>query len=363
MPTPHSVRRRLAAEVMKDPALAAGLVDLHPTIRRLDASLQRDELFASTTSPGARFCGSSEFGRIPTTTESISLRLLDSKEMAGRIRLNATVDGGDDFQAEGAPDVYLNPTPKRVAGLVRVVPGDNERIHVAAEVSRTEVAAPKAYGVALDEGSVAFGSEIPTWSRIGSWIPVDEGILLDKGEGQRVIDEFIDQDVMRALDNQIVNGDGTGSGEGKQFDGLVNNAAIADQPLASDSRWNAIVRAATTVRGADFTGPINVLLNPLDALALLTDEIDGIKDYDQDIADVLDLHFTLSSVAPTGSVVVGDLANAVTVWVLGLGLDITKSQSHAGFFIEGKVAVRGTVRATLRIPRPSGIVRVTDFTS
>jgi HK97 family phage major capsid protein len=363
MTTRESVRRRLAAEVMKDPTLAAGLVDMHPTVRRLDAQLANEAMRAVTTSPGERFCGAPEFGK-PLGVNPVSMNLLDAKETAEHLRLNTTVNDGAAFQPEEAPDVYLgNEVSNRVAGLVHVVPAVNDLIHVAAETSRTDVAAPTAYGVALQEGSVAFGSEIPTWSRIGAWIPVEEGVLSDKGYGEQVINQFVTQDVTRAIDNQIINGDGTGTNEAKQFDGLLNNSSIADQPLASESRWNAIVRAAITVRGADFAGPISVIVNPLDALELLTDEVDGIKDWDQAIADLLDLHLSLSSVAPTGTAIVGDLDNAVTLWVRGIGLHLSKSQSHAGFFIDGQVAVKGEVRATLRIPRPTGIVRVTGFSA
>jgi len=355
-----ATRRELAER-----ARAERRVNDNPLVQRIDRMIAEDraraERYAAAASPGGRFCESPAY--LDLTLEEAH-QVFAGDDLADFIRLHATVNDGAAFQPEASPDVYLgNARGSRVASLVRVVAAVTDRIHVAAETSRSEVAAPTAYGVALNEASLAFSSQHPTWSRIGSWIPVDEGVLEDKGDAAQIIDQFVEQDVLRAVDNQIVNGNATGTAEALQFDGFINNSAIANQALSGDTRFESLVRAATTIRNAGFVGPITALVNPADAFKLLTDEVDGIHDYDQDIADVLGLSVRLSPVAPTGTAVVGDLYDSTTLYVRGLGLQVVKAKDHAGFFVEGKVAVKGTVRATLRIPRPSGIIRVTGFSA
>jgi Phage capsid family len=288
--------------------------------------------------------------------------VLSGTEYAARLRRH-NVNDAPAFQPEAKPDVYLaKALGGRIAPLCHIIGAVSDRIHVASEDTRTAASGPKAYGAALNQSSISFTEEFPTWTRLGSFLNATDGLLSDKGVATQTLDQFLDDDVTASIDDQLVNGDGSGSAEGTQFVGLLENTDVDDLAL-SGTRFASIVAAATTIRGAGFVAPLTVLVSAADALALLTDRsVDaGVLEYDRTVAELLGFTPMIVPSLADGTAIVGSLSEATALYVRGAGLTIDRSNAHDTHFLDGIITIRATTRSTFRVPRPTGVIRITSF--
>lgn len=241
----------------------------------------------------------------------------------------------------------------RVSVLLNVVESKTHVVSTANETARGEVAAPVRYNLdLLPESGVTFvASDVPS-RRIGAWVPVTNGALEDPGQVDDMVRNVLTADLLRGLDAQVLNGDGTG----ENFLGLTADAAIAAQARGTDSNAVAILRAAATVRGADFAGPISVVLSAANAVATVTDGA-----FKADALDALGVErVVFSSRLAAGTALVGSLAEAASLYVRE-GATISLSRDHADFWLRGNTAVAVEGRFSMKLRQAGAVIRVTGL--
>lgn len=239
----------------------------------------------------------------------------------------------------------------RVAPLLNVIPTTTNTVAQASE-TRGEVAAPTPYGTLLPESSITIVSSDVAHKRVGSYMKVTNGALEDAGQVAEVVRQVLGDDLLRALDVQALNGDGTG----ENLLGLTVDGSVPVQPRGADTHHLAILRAAAAVRGADVVGPIDVVLNAADLLDVVTS-----ADYSKDDLDAFGIRgFVTSSRLAAGTGLVGSFKEAASLYVRQGGT-ITLSRDHDDWFLRGDTAVAIEGRFNLKLVRPTGLVKVTGL--
>jgi HK97 family phage major capsid protein len=307
------------------------------------------------TTPGERYTSSLSYERTRSnpllTARDTTVAVRSATELAARLRTVA------DYPKLPGHDVILSPgSGGRVLPLCRVVPDAGERIEVGIESDRTEAAAPTAYGAALPETSIAFQDRVAESHRIGCFLTTTRGVYSDAGAFRRVVDRLADDEIGRAFDVEILTGDGTD----ERPTGILETADLPTQALGSDLRFGAIVRAAMTVRAAEFAGRISAVLHPTDALALVLEETDdGASTFRPDVLDRLDIGLVVSSLVPQGTGLIGDYYAGATVY-LRSGVEVSASTQHSDDLTAGIVRVIAEGRADLTVLK-SAFVSVTGL--
>jgi HK97 family phage major capsid protein len=201
---------------------------------------------------------------------------------------------------------------------------------------------------------------------IAHWIPATKRILADAGQIRTIIDNFLRYGLDEELEDQMINGDGTG----QNFSGIANVAGT--QAQAWDT--NILVttrRARTKVRTVGRATPTAFLLNPADweTVALTRDDSGAAAGtggfmFGSPAAmaapTLWGLPVVESEAVPAGVGYVGDFRTLV-LWDREQAT-VQVSDSHADFFIRNMVAFLAEVRAAFGALRPSAIVEM-DLTA
>ncbi|HEY7822949.1 MAG TPA: phage major capsid protein, partial [Acidimicrobiia bacterium] len=204
------------------------------------------------------------------------------------------------------------------------------------------------------ESGITHAKVTETVKTIAHWLPATKRALSDASQVRTLIDNFLRYGLFEELEDQIVNGDGTG----ENFSGILNTNGV--QVQAWDTDLLATTRKAKTkVKNA--RGVANAyLLHPNDAerLDLLKDD-QGRYYYGgpaQDGAQPLwRLPVVETEAVGEGVGIVGDFRLAV-LWDREQAA-ISVSDSHNDFFIRNLVAILAELRAAFGIIRPSAFVQ------
>jgi HK97 family phage major capsid protein len=188
-------------------------------------------------------------------------------------------------------------------------------------------------------------------------------VLADSQALADFLEMVLNRDMLRSVDNEILNGDGSGAGQGKRFTGLANSG-LPTQAVAAGSRWEALVAAAGKVRAADWQGPLSVVLNATDATELaLEKSTAGEPVLDDGIAALAFLgveQFVFSTVQAAGTGYVGSFGEGATLYVRQAPT-LSIADSDGSDFLLGKVVLGLEARLALRVSFPSAFVQVTGL--
>jgi HK97 family phage major capsid protein len=195
---------------------------------------------------------------------------------------------------------------------------------------------------------------------IAHWIPATTRALADAGQIRTLIDAFLRYGLEEELEDQMVNGDGTG----ENFTGIANVSGT--QAQAWDTNILTTLRKAKTkVRVVGRSIATAYLLNPAD-----WETIDLLQDNEaryyfggplrQGTPTVWGLPVVECEAVPAGTGYVGDWRKAV-LWDREQAA-ITVSNSHADFFIRNMVAILAEMRAAFGVLQPSAFVEI-DLTA
>lgn len=115
------------------------------------------------------------------------------------------------------------------------------------------------------EGGLTFSRQTTSVETIAAWIPVTNQMLADNAQTQGIIENHLLLDLALELDNQILNGGGTGS----DFTGILN-AGIQVTPNITgfNNAMDAILRGITLVQTGDLRDPSAIVMHPNDFEAL-----------------------------------------------------------------------------------------------
>lgn len=276
-------------------------------------------------------------------------------KLADAVELRALIDHGSIVPVLDRFTDWNLRAPKggRIAPRLRVVPMASNVVAVSTEASRTDAAAPTPFGDALPEGALSLVDSDELAKRVGSWIPVTRGAWSDRGEVEALVRALLEDDFLRALDAQILAGDGTG----ENLLGILNTPDMPTQTLGADTHAAATVKAVCTIRGAGHVGPVDVVCAAADAQDLVLS-----ADWQAREAGLRALGFRDVIVTPTmnaGSMLVGSFDEGAHLY-LRSDLEIAVTDSHLDYFARGLVAVAAESRVNAKVTRKDAFVIVTD---
>ena len=223
-------------------------------------------------------------------------------------------------------------------------------------------AAEVAEGAAYAEAELELEEQNEIVKEIGTFFPVTNVQMEDVEESEAYVNSRLPFMVMQRLDAQLING----SGAGVYIRGARNVEGRLTEPKAPDDpALSTIYKAFTQTRVTGRCMPHVVLMHPSDwqNIRLLQDAngnyIMGppgmmieprVWGYPVVEADVL----------PIGTAIVGDFNNYAALRVRR-GLDMQVSNSHGELFIQGKVAIRASIRACAVWYRPQAFCTITGL--
>ncbi len=200
---------------------------------------------------------------------------------------------------------------------------------------------------------------------IATWIPASRAVLEDAPQLRSIIDGELQYMLRKTLEDQIINGDGTG----QNLLGILNTPGIQTRQhqtsgrdfQATDNRADTLRRAITDIYLAFYT-PNAIMLNPANAEELeLEKDQQGryLRVYDAATMQLWRVPVIETAVLPQGTALVGAFNIAAKLW------DRERATVAVGqpndYFLRNAVAVLGELRAAFGVKRPDAIERVTGL--
>lgn len=159
--------------------------------------------------------------------------------------------------------------PLTLRDVVTILPTNSDSIEWVRE-SRTRAAAPVAEAAALTgtsgakpEGSLSYEKITDTVKTFAVWVPATTRILSDATGLRERVDEFLTQDLAEELEEQMLDGDGTG----ENFTGILNETGLLTEPAGSGPLYS-LRGAITQVRLTGRARPNAVAMHPNDVEGL-----------------------------------------------------------------------------------------------
>ncbi len=203
------------------------------------------------------------------------------------------------------------------------------------------------------ESAMAFERVSETVKTLAHWIPVTNRALADAGQLRTYIDNFLLYGIQEELEDQILQGNGSG----ENFTGIFNTPNINFQSFSTDVLKTAR-KARTLVSLYGRTQPTAYLMHPLDweAIDLTVDSnnayyFGGPRALGQ--KTLWGLPVVESEGCTQGEALVGNFKSAI-LWDRSQS-QISMSNSHNDFFTRNLVAVLGEMRAAF------GVIRAKAF--
>ena len=210
------------------------------------------------------------------------------------------------------------------------------------------------------EGAWAFEVKTAVVKTIAEWVPVTKRALADVAQLEGLINQELQNDIVEAEEDQILNGDG----QGENFTGITATSGIQTQAWATDL-FTTIRKGVTKARTVGRVNPTALVLNPSDAerIDLAQDGNDryyygGPQALGQ--RTIWGVPVVESESQATGTGLLGDFSKAV-VWDREQ-TTVTMTDSYADFFIRNLVAVLAEERLAFGVTRPTAFVSL-DLTA
>ncbi|OYP17048.1 phage major capsid protein [Streptomyces sp. FBKL.4005] len=207
------------------------------------------------------------------------------------------------------------------------------------------------------ESGVALAKITAAVKTIAHWMPATKRALSDAAQVRTLIDAFLLYGLEEELEDQMIQGDGTG----ENFEGLSNVSGIQSQ--AWDTNLLTTTRKAKTkVRTVGRSIANAYLLNPAD-----TETLDLLQDNEARFyfggpagagtAQVLwGIPVIETEAVPAGTGYCGDFRKAV-LWDREQAT-IQVTDSHLDFFVRNLVAILAEMRAAFGVLQPSAFVEI-----
>lgn len=209
------------------------------------------------------------------------------------------------------------------------------------------------------QSTMTFEKVSTTVKTIAHWLAATKRALADTGQLRTLINEFLRYGLEEELEDQIVNGDGTGD----NFQGLLNTPGTLAQPF-TDDMITTIRKAITQVQLTGRTQPNAILISPADDEAF-----DLLKGGDGNYIQgnlvpwvagqprtIWGITRVVSEAIPDGTALLGNFRFAV-LWDREAAT-LTATDSHDDFFIRNLIAILAELRAAFGVLRPQAFCEV-----
>jgi Phage capsid family len=232
----------------------------------------------------------------------------------------------------------------------------------------TDAAAPVAGGVAKPESTIDLELVNQPLIKIAHWIPVEDQFLDDLDGLRSYVDSRLAFGVIRAVENEIINGPGT-AGRLMGFIALPGKvAAVAVPPTARGPLAKYIMDQMAAIQGTSWEIPDAIVMHPSTWSLVITDTSSAGGFYLcctalQSGAEPMlwGLRVILSPLMPAGTILVGAFRTASFLFRKG-GPVVQATNSHADHFARNLTAIRAEVRVALVVWRPQAFGLVTGAT-
>jgi len=251
--------------------------------------------------------------------------------------------------------------PVQVTDVIPSVPTSQAAYKYMEETTFTNNAAEAAEGATYGEAALALTERSVTVEKVAVFIPVTDEQLEDEDGAASYLDMRLPFMVQQRLDGQLL----TGNGTTPNVRGVNNVAGIQTQAKGADPTPDAVYKAMTLVRVTGRANPSAVIANPTDWQDVkLLKTVDGIYIWgsptDMGPDRIWGVQVVLSDAQTLNTMVVGDFAN-YSLLAIRRGIDVKVSDSHSTYFIEGKQAIRATMRAAAVWTRGAAFCTVTGI--
>lgn len=277
-----------------------------------------------------------------------------------------------DMQRElGVLDIARQQKPSVIdlVNRVRTTAGAIEYVIMSARQNLAAVVPESTAGAGSNkpQGDLTFALQTATVKTIAEWIAASRQILSDAPRLQDTINGELIYQVLRVLEDEILNGDGTGN----HFTGILATSGIGLRTMSltvpvgrgqttSDTKLDTLRRAATDIMLA-FYEPTGLVLNPGDGEALeLAKDSQGryLKEYDSVTGRLWRVPVVETPAIAAGTALVGNFKIGATLWDREEAA-VRVSENVASDFIQNMVRLLAEVRAAFGVVRPLAFEKVT----
>lgn len=216
---------------------------------------------------------------------------------------------------------------------------------------------PVAGGGYKPESALAAARVTAPVRTIAHWMPITKRAISDAAQVVTLIDAFLRYGLEEELEDQMVQGDGTG----ENFEGIANVSGVQAQAFDTNM-FTTLRKAKTKVRTVGRSIANGVLLNPadLEALDLLQDNENryyfGGPAGGGSAQSVWGMPIVETEAVPAGTAYVGDFRKAV-LWDREQAT-IQMTDSHLDFFVRNLVVILAEMRAAFGVLQPTAFVEV-----
>lgn len=248
---------------------------------------------------------------------------------------------------------------------MRVIPWDRDAYYFMRQTTRTNAAAPKNQGAAVDEATSVYTQISVALQKIGVFLPVTDEQLGDEQGIRAIVEDDLLLMVRQVLTTQVISGDGTAP----NLRGLMNLSGVQTQAKGGDTVFDAIRKAITksTIAASGSGGratPNVLVLHPNDWQDIQL-ERDATGRYlmgdpgQAGMRTIWGLNVVEEESATENTGIVID-TNMVPL-ILRQQAEIAVSDSHSDYFTKNIQAIRCTMRAALASYRDASVVTVTGI--
>lgn len=341
--------------------------------RRNDEELARLSRVERLPFPGAPIGGPQD----EPAGRSLGRLIVDSKAYRERMRgggagpvsvldvdlktLMSTTAGWDPEDTRTGKVLLAALQQPRVIDLVpRTTTGQSTVLYMS-ETTHTSGAAEAAEGSAYGESALAFTEQSSEVRKIGVALPVTDEMMEDTARMQDLIDNRLRFQIMKRLDSQILNGNGTAP----NLRGVNNLAGINTQAKGTDPVFDAFQKGITLIQTNAFENPDAIVLHPADWQDIrLTRTADGLYILGNPGDDVpqriLGLPVVVTTHQPQNTGIIGAFRMHSEL-ALRRGIEVQVTDSHSTFFTEGKKMIRADIRVALIFDRAAAFCTVTGI--
>ncbi|MER7002214.1 phage major capsid protein [Dactylosporangium sp. NPDC000555] len=197
--------------------------------------------------------------------------------------------------------------------------------------------------------------------KIAAFLPVTDEQFEDEERARAYVQNRLPFFLRQRLDSQLL----IGNGAAPNLRGLENITGIQSQALGGDPIPDALYKCMRSIRDDGFAEPSHVFIRPSkwESVQLMR-TADGVYIWGHPSMPgprtIWGVPVVESTAGSASKASMGDFTNFSEVAVRR-GIDVQISNSHGGFFIEGKLAVRADVRVAVIFYRPKAFGVVTGL--
>ena len=321
-----------------------------------------------------RFLASEEYSRLRSSgklrngridTDPVDVMERDAFLEALRIRLFDNSAGvGSGLLVPQYTGKLVEQLKRRVRLLDVITLGrtDTDTVDWIVENARTDNAAETAFGTALPSSDYGFSHQQTTVKRAGHFLTATRGALADAGQARTLIDARLMSGLERRIESQLLSGDNVG----ENLKGLTTYS-LTTQAKGTDTQLDCIHKAMTVIRIAceSQVEPEHILIHPTDYEAVvLAKDANGNYQFGRPDTNnqpsIWGLTPVVTTLASTGTPIVGDFAEAMTAWIRE-GVAVSATDTHSDYWTKGLVAVKAETRLAAAVTRTAAVVKITGF--